>query len=356
LEAYEYILNEILKLPTSKPTGTLFQIRTECPMCHNKDHKLYIGLMHDSKLLGYDCKQCPFSGKVGPEFLKLFDIKSDDYIKDFKDNRKNTKIVNPVTKMVKLNLTIPNYINPKDQFKVDYLSNRFQKTMTLQDLKMFKIVLNFKDFFEYNKFDYLQFETDTRKRNEIEMFAQEYSDHFVGMLSVDNNKINLRNIDSKKISKRYYVHVINKNIINPYMYMPDIPIDLMCKQPVINMAEGNYDIIGSKIKFFPNDDNSNIFVAVGTKKAYRRVLYQLLKMTGFLNAKINIFSDDDELSDAKYDPSGNNHKFTNTILDIYRDMFKMDRELFTDINIIYNSASKDFGNLSLPIVPVNCTI
>ena len=64
------------------------------------------------------------------------------------------------------------------------------------------------------------------------------------MLSFDN-KINLRNIDSEALkNKRYKVYAIDKNIGNPYMYIPVIPIDLLFSEPTTNITEGNYDIIG----------------------------------------------------------------------------------------------------------------
>ena len=169
------------------------------------------------------------------------------------------------------------------------------------------------------------------------------------MLSVDNNKLNLRNINSKALeNKRYMVHTINKSITNPYMYMPDIPIDIMSVHPTINMAEGNYDIIGAKETYFLNEDYSDVFVAVGTRKAYKRVLNQIMKMTGFINAKINIFADNDG------DINGMNN------VDFYKDLFKEFRPLYEDITLNYNVAEytdengrvipcKDFGNLSHPI-------
>jgi hypothetical protein len=147
------------------------------------------------------------------------------------------------------------------------------------------------------------------------------------------------------------VHVINKNIGNPYMYMPDIPVDLLASEPVINMAEGNYDIIGAKELFFLNESYDNVFVAIGTRAAYKRVLNQILKMTGFLNAKINIFADyDNDATDIESEEG----------LKWYKDLFKDYRCLFSEINIIYNVAkykdekgvehfSKDFGDLSKPV-------
>lgn len=344
MEGYEYVLKELLKIPGSKPTGTADQIRMVCPACGHTEAKLYVGVMNKSTLLGYDCKYCPYQGKVGPEFLKQFNVDCPEYTQDFKNNKKQVKFFNPITKMEKLNFNIPTIIKPEDEFKLDYLEKRFGRPITKEDIQKYKIVLNFKDFFAYNDYDYLQFEEDKDKRNYLKYLANEYTRHFVGLLSVDNNKINLRNINSQNLSNRkYMVHVTNKNIVNPYMYMPNIQIDLCAPFPTINMAEGNYDIIGVMEKYFLNEDNSNMFIGVGTKKAYRRVLTQVMKMTGFLNAKMNIFCDNDDLD------NNTGESFMEGQMSFYRELFKRDWNLLENINLIYNELSKDFGDRSKPI-------
>ncbi len=343
MKNYKYVLQQLLKLPGAATTSDENQIRIFCPKCHNihPKAKLYVGIIKGSgNLLGYDCKYCPYSGKVDKEFLDQFGIEAEDYIKEVKEGKKPSKIVSLVGDLVKLNLKIPNYIREEDKPKIEYLESRLQKRITMKDIQEYKIVLNFKDFFNYNRYDYLQNATDNYQRQLIEENADEYSKNFVGMLSVDNNKINLRNLGSKKINKRYMVHVIDKSIGNPYMYMPDIPIDIMSVNPTINMAEGNYDIIGARELFFDKNDYSNVFVAIGTKKAYKRVLDQVLKMTCFLNANINIFADNDADSN----------------LNFYREMFREYRGIFPEITIFYNTKSKDFGDLREPIEVKRCKI
>ena len=355
MEPYQYILEDLLKVPGSLPAGQ-DEIRMLCPVCRHPKPKLYVGLykaLLPKKVLTYDCKHCQFQGGVGPKFLKMFNVEpNQEYLEGMKkQSRSSTKIINPVTKMEKMDLKIPDRILQQDEFKVKYLEGRFGRKITVKDLKTYKIVLNFNDFFEFNNVDptvYID-KTDERKYQYQLFLFNEYTNHFVGMLSVDNNKLNLRNINSKALAnKRYMVHTINKSITNPYMYMPDIPIDIMSVHPTINMAEGNYDIIGAKETYFLNEDYSDVFVAVGTRKAYKRVLNQIMKMTGFINAKINIFADNDG------DINGMNN------IDFYKDLFKEFRPLYEDITLNYNVADytdengrvipcKDFGNLSHPI-------
>ena len=356
MEPYQIVLEELLKVPGSLTAGE-DEIRMHCPRCNHQKPKLYVGLnrgLLPRKVLMYDCKHCNFQGGVGAKFLKMFniDVTIGDYVKSIKKvSRSIYKTVNPVTKMVKNDFKIPDFIRLEDQFKIDYLSRRFGRKLTINDIKTYKIVLNFKDFCNFNKINPIKY-LDTNDPNKIQyakFLFTEYTKHFVGMLSIDNNKINFRNINSEALKgKRYMVHVFDKKINNPYMYMPDIPFDILAKQPIINMAEGNYDIIGAKELYFSNEDYSNIFVAVGTRKAYKRALMQIMKMTGFLNAKLNIFADNDLDATKGEDESVN--------LSWYRDMFKDMRILFNDITINYNVATdsngkpcKDFGNLSNPI-------
>lgn len=363
MEKYELILKKLLELPGSLSAGQ-DQIRIVCPVCKNVKAKCYVGIHkrilqeQGKKILGYECKHCLFHGLVGPKFFKTLGIEVDkDTLESMKFHKEIIKTINPVTKMEKLDIKIPDFIRPEDKFKIDYLSKRFGRKVTIQDIKKYKIVVNFRDLYQVNNLNLFsnldQKDPEyTKKRNYLKFLGAEFADHFVGMLSVDNNKINLRNINSEKLkSKRYMVHVINKNIGNPYMYMPDIPVDLLATEPVINMAEGNYDIIGAKELFFLNENYDNIFVAIGTRAAYKRVLNQILKMTGFLNAKINIFADFDNDSTDIESEEG---------LKWYKELFQDYRCLFNEINIIYNTAkykdengiehfSKDFGDLSKPV-------
>lgn len=354
MEPYQYVLQELLKVPDSYEAGE-DEIRMHCPVCGHPKSKLYVGLhrgLLPRKVLVYDCKHCNFQGSVGNKFFKLFNIEPIiEYTKSLaKITRSIYKIVNPVTGMVKNDFKIPDIINPNDQFKLDYLAKRFGRQLTIEDIKEYKIVLNFKDFCIFNKINPIKYlETDDYNKIQYAKFLfNEYTDHFVGMLSVDNNKINFRNINSTALKdKRYMVHNFDKHIQNPYFYMIDRPFDIMCKTPTIVMTEGNYDIIGAKELYYSDEDYSTVFVAVGTRKAYPRALNQLMKMTGFLNAKIHIYADNDvDLRDPDEE----------LCVNWYRRMFKDLRYIFEDITLNFNVAvdntgklCKDFGNLSNPV-------
>lgn len=353
MEYFQIILEKLLQTAPGAVSAGQDEIRMICPVCKNQKAKLYVGLHRliyqttGQKKLAYGCKHCNYTGIVGVKFLKQFGIQLDENLsKSLQFHKEVIKSVHPISKMEKLDVKIPNFIRPEDKFKLDYLSKRLGRHLTLQDLKTYKIILNFKDFYDYNKLDLFK-NLDpndpeyNKKSNYLTFIGNEFTEHFVGMLSVDNNKINLRNINSEALkNKRYMVHVIDKNIGNPYMYMVDVPIDLLTQTPTINIAEGNYDIIGAKELFHLNEDYSNVFVAIGTRTAYKRALDQLLKMTGFFNANVNIYADNDSDTDLNW----------------YKDMLKDYKEVFNKITILYNKAvdengkaCKDFGDLSKPV-------
>lgn len=350
MEDYQKILELLLTLEGSKRVNE-GQIKMHCPVCNKPDNKLYVGLTHNPfytskgvKALGYGCKQCQFSGMVGKRFFQTLGIQYDKNLIKFDLPKNNIlKSVGAITKFEKLDLKIPNFIRPEDEFKVKYLEGRFGRKITMKDIQHYKIVLNFNDLFTYNKIDLCEYEdkSDKERCRKLKYMAEEYTKHFVGLLSVDNNKVNLRNINSQKFAnKRYMVHVINKNIGNPYMYMPSSELNLLATIPTICMAEGNYDIIGAKELYFKDERNDMLFVAIGTRTAYKRALNQIMKMTGWLTVNINVFADNDK----------------DTNLDWYRDMFKDFRPLINKLTVNYNVAvdaegkpCKDFGNLSNPV-------
>ncbi len=122
MEKHELILKKLLELPGSLPAGQ-DQIRIVCPVCKNVKAKCYVGVNkrilqeQGKKVLGYDCKHCLFQGNVGPKFFKMLGIEMDkETLDSMKFSKDIIKTVNPVTKMEKLDLKIPDFIRPEDNF------------------------------------------------------------------------------------------------------------------------------------------------------------------------------------------------------------------------------------------------
>lgn len=333
MEPYQYILQELLKLPDSKTTSDPDQIRIRCPICNHNSSNLCVGLIRNTKILGYDCKHnCTFSGKVDKNFLELFNIDCPEYLKDIKyPNKTYHRLKSQVTNLEKLNITINSNIDIKNMNKIQYLHNRLNKKISENDIKKYKIVLNLNDLLEYNNLDPYKYCKNKDEFNKTKYMLKEFSEHFVGFLSLDNNTVVLRNIDSKHFSnQRYMKYRIDKKLNNHFMYVIDIPIDIMSKNPIINISEGTFDIIGVKLRYFQKENNSTIFAAVGGSfQSYKRAIIEIIKMTGFFDAKINIFADNDHtfnINDFRYN---------------FRDLSKS----LGGIYVYRNKLGKDFGDM-----------
>ena len=156
---------------------------------------------------------------------------------------------------------------------------------------------------------------------------QEFSNHWIGFLGYNNNIINMRNVNSKRSTKRYTNIKINKSTGYSFLYMPPQEIDLLTSAPRIVLAEGAYDIICIKNRFYTKDANNVIFGAVGSAASYRKGAMKLFNLSCFFDADITIYGDQDVPIDFYYKKFGNLMKNNKFIL-------------------IRNKKNKDFGNIN----------
>lgn len=327
----DYIQKKLLNLEVSylKSQGT--QVLVRCPFCEdskkNPHHAhFYIGFMENG-IIVYDCKRCPASGKMTKDVMHKLGIE-DENIDKYLDSKikvgVNKKIV--YDNNIYTDWKIPNTITEKDLKKVRYFEQRTGIKVTQKTIQDYKIILNLKDFLKFNQIDYLENLNTKRERVFHENMITDLSEHFIGVLTFNKNIIQLRNIDSIINKKRYINYTINKSIKAPMMYIPTANIDIMASNPKILMAEGFFDIICVKNKFFPDANNNMIFCSTGSKGSYTKALTTLMKITGWIDARVLIFSDKDvELEE-----------YSERIFPLYKNMLKMD--------IFYNKPFKDFGH------------
>ena len=216
------------------------------------------------------------------------------------------------------NLIIPTKPKENDLLKIAYSSERTGIDFTNPtNIKDYKLIYNLGDFVNINK---LNLELDN---NQI----QEFSNHWIGFLGYNNNIINMRNVNSKRTSKRYTNIKINKSTGYSFLYMPPQEIDLLTSAPRIVLAEGAYDIICIKNRFYTKDANNVIFGAVGSAASYRKGAMKLFNLSCFFDADITIYGDQDVPIDFYYKKFGNLMKNNKFIL-------------------IRNKKNKDFGNIN----------
>jgi hypothetical protein len=246
--------------------------------------------------------------------LGIFDIDLCAYLKS------NT---NNVKKMVKDGYTVNNHvintkIDDKDHFKIDYISNRTGIDFNNENIiKEHRVILNLNEFLT----------TNNVILDEDPNYIDEISKNSVGFATLDKNVLCMRNISSKRLD-RYTLVKLDKTIHNPFLYIPPCSVNLLTKAPVMVLAEGAFDIICIKKRFYPKDCDNIIFSAVGTASGYKSAINKLLQLTCYFGCDITIYSD----ADIK--------------LEVYKKTFEFNILKTNPIKVIYNKLHKDFGDVN----------
>ena len=316
------LIKDLSKLPEAKFQSGHTELVIHCPFCKNENHKLpkfYIELDNDS-CMRFNCfhGSCGQHGVLTPDVLHMLDINNSEYDTFLNSlNKKGISKIKTSSDTIN-NLIIPTKPKENDLLKIAYSSERTGVDFTNPaNIKDYKLIYNLGDFININK---LNLELDN---NQI----QEFSNHWIGFLGYNNNIINMRNVNSKRTSKRYTNIKINKSTGYSFLYMPPQEIDLLTSAPRIVLAEGAYDIICIKNRFYTKDANNVIFGAVGSAASYRKGAMKLFNLSCFFDADITIYGDQDVPIDFYYKKFGNlmkNNKFT----------------------LIRNKKNKDFGNIN----------
>lgn len=323
----------ILTLPRSKRIHEDEYV-TECIFCgdsqNHKNHAhLYIGFKDDGNI-GYFCHRCPAHGFFSVDLLNKFQCRNEEIINFFKKlskkkYTKSTYLSTPLNKKdLNINYRIPKHINPQDLFKKDYFEKRTGIKLTQNLVSEYSIIFNLLDFLNENNIPLNSYKRETQ------FVIKELSKNFLGFLSANKSIISFRAVRNTKFSKNKFNFVINENYKLPFYYSPGANIDLLTIQPKIVLAEGTFDIICIKERFFPKDTTDTVFAAVGGKTNYKKILREIIHKTGFLNAFITIFSDKDV----------NVNEYLENVLSQYKDLLHG--------RIIFNELSKDFGEIDIP--------
>lgn len=323
----------ILTLPRSKRVHEDEYV-TECIFCgdsqNHKNHAhLYIGFKEDGNV-AYFCHRCPAHGFFSVDLLSKLHCYNEEIIEFFKKiskkkHAKTTYLSNPLNKKeININYKIPKYINPQDMFKKDYFANRTGIALTPNLLTEYSLIINLTDFLNENNIPINSYPKETQ------YVIKELSKNFLGFLSANKSSISFRAVRNTSFSKTKFIFTINEDYKLPFYYSPGSNIDLLTLQPKIILAEGPFDIICIKKRFFTKDSTDTIFAAVGGKTNYKKILREIIHKTGFLNAFVTIFSDKDVNIDEYF-----NHS-----LSLYKNILHG--------RIIYNKLAKDFGNINTP--------
>lgn len=315
------LINELAKLPEANFQSGRTELVIHCPFCKEQKHKLpkfYIEI-DNNECMRFNCfhGSCGQHGVLTPDVLHMLGINNPEY--DLFLNSLHKKGISKIktSSNVVNNFIIPTKYKESDLNKIKYSSERTGIDFTdPENIKNYKLIYNLRDFITINK---IQLEL-------TDLQIQDLTDHWIGFLGFNNNILNMRNVDSTS-TKRYTNIKINKNSGYSFLYLPPQEIDLLTSAPRIVIAEGAYDIICIKNRFYTNDMNNVIFGAVGSAASYLKGLMKLFEISCFFDADITIYGDQDIPLDFYYKKFGKimkNNKFT----------------------VIRNKKNKDFGNIN----------
>lgn len=321
-DLFNQIKVKLLSFPHSKKTNYDNKISIRCRFCGDskKSNNSHLGLLFKENIIVYNCLRanCGKKGIVNRDFLKLynFDAKfiktfiresSLGKFKEFKFKIRGDDHKNDYIRKIKFSDNVM-----KD--KLDYLNGRLNINSGLSN---YKIVLDFKDFFKINYVNYNSF--TEKELYIIELLQKKY----VGFVSWNNSLLICRNIDSTDRKNRYYNFHFDRSNEKSTTYFIPKKIDYLSKKPRIIIAEGIFDLINIKNVFYKENNDNEIFAAINGINNLSHTLKLILRLTGFFDSELFIYSDND-VKLSRY-------------LDILKPFY------FKETNIFINKDNKDFG-------------
>lgn len=327
----ESLRDALLSLPRAKKSISGSEISFRCPFCGDSKSDPYatsfsVNVDPASEKFGqYQCfrANCQSHGIINSEFMYMIGLDNNEAEKDI--NRfisgKGIKI-DDVYKTRRHN-ELYNVINTQDavsEAKRKYINKRLGLNLSYEDLYRFKINLNLMDLLTIN---------EIQIPNKSYNYYRSLSDYGISFISAYNDYAIIRDISkSGKLKKRYTnISIFGSDKTITKAYCIPTKLDLMSPDPtVINIAEGAFDILGvyNHIKIDKKYNNKLYLAACGS--GIVNTLFAYIQQYGLINCKINIFADSD------------------VSVEKFKRLKKLEPYLIKyDVNVFYNTMSKDFG-------------
>lgn len=325
-ELVEFFLTQ----PCSRVTPSGREISMRCPICGDSNKSrtetnFSINIeSNDNKPMLYQCFRaaCGARGRVDQEFLMMLGFGKHYVIREL--NRFNRKISKSGKKFKSFkHKELVNFVNTTNETniaKLKYINNRLGLNLTLKDIYNLKINFSLNDLLKINEINI----PDKKK-----YYYNQLSDYGVSFISSYNDYVIIRDISkSGKLKRRYS----NINIFDNYdnvkkFYTIPTKIDVLSNEPIVlNVSEGAMDILGVYYNLDIDKKYKNHIYAAASGSGLNNLIFHFIRQYGLIDIKINVFSDDDVNKDA------------------YKLLYKLKPYIINfDINIFYNTLSKDFG-------------
>lgn len=327
LKIQKLILNrDVFSEQTSK-----IQIRTRCPFCGDSQKNLHTGHLYlrinpdDNLPIVYNCFKCPAQGILKYEDLESLGISDDDIKKNISSlNKTSDKFSYSESIQDKyFEYKIPDNYD-KMHYKIEYVENRLNHKFSNDELKNMRVITSLKDFLLLNNINKITCKPYIAKLMETK---------YVGFLSNNNAYILFRDITEKENIRWFKYRITEESQGQKLFYSLKSSIDLYTKDEItINLSEGVLDCLS--IAYNLNNIGKNVLNIAVCGNFYLTVIRYLIGL-GLIgsNVSLNIYSDND-------------HK-ESTSIEHHKRLLKKYTYLFKEINVYYNTLSKDCG------VPLN---
>lgn len=283
------------RIPSAKLVSGGREINCRCMYCSDSKNPrtghFYISIPKGDEPSKFNCFKCSSHGWVTTQKLIDWGIYDPEIAMDLNShNKKVMKSPNYMRDMGYGSFNIK-YDSITDdiltRYKLDYINKRLGTSLTYEDCIREKIVLNIKDVL---------------RRNPIKLTRSEYiiecmDSSFIGFLSYDNAKLNLRNLEinelPKSISSRYVnYNVMEKEDSTQSFYCIPNSVDLSNPDPIkVHIAEGPFDIL-SIYHNLRKDSYQSLYISV-TGKGYKGIIRFCLMTLGLINVEFHIYPDMD---------------------------------------------------------------
>ena len=241
----------------------------------------------------YNCFKCGEKGIFSAKTLRDFSVYDTEAAVALETYNKSV-MSNPQYKSLMRNKTYKvynNFIsnNELTHAKINYINRRLGINLTIEDCLRLKIVPNLHDLLNANYISKF-----TRHPN----IVQEFTNSFIGFLSIDNSFVVLRNLRSGKvykgIDKRYQNYNIFGKLENAKRFYT-IPTQVNTLDPTpihIHIAEGVFDILSIYFNLRNQANYQNIYSTIGGNQ-YLNQVKTFLTEYGLFNSIFHLYIDND---------------------------------------------------------------
>lgn len=294
-EAFEALKQYMIENHRARMVSGGKEILKRCHLCGDSrdptNAHMYIGVKNGS--IVYNCFKCNAKGVVDGKFLRDMGCYDTNIIYLCQEQNKNSSSSNSsYSGGLKIprpkSLSIPFSNNAFAHKKLRYICNRLGIPLKTNDINKFKIILNLKEFLNFNGITKY-----TRNPEMIDLIDK----FFIGFLSADNRYVILRRlVPEGKLPTNIDTRYINYNIFgsNDGMKHYTIPTMVDTLKPIsIHIAEGAFDIISIYNHVSTPYNYENAIYAAVNGKTYLSLVQHFITIFGLSGFDLHLYPDSD---------------------------------------------------------------